>query len=59
MWREEAVDLLFKDFADEDADLKINISENVLSDEHKAMVFCKMPLHLRQHWIKKLRGNKT
>lgn len=59
MWREEAVDLLFKDFADEDADLKINISETVLSDEHKAMVFCKMPLHLRQHWIKKLRGNKT
>lgn len=58
MWREEAVDLLFKDFADEDADLKINISENVLSDEHKAMVFCKMPLHLRQHWVKKLRGNK-
>ncbi|KAL6907190.1 Myb/SANT-like DNA-binding domain-containing protein [Trichoderma evansii] len=58
MWREEAVDLLFKDFADEDADLKINISENVLSDEHKAMVFCKMPLHLRQHWVKKLRGTK-
>jgi hypothetical protein len=59
MWREDAVDLLFKDFADEDADLKIKISESVLSDEHKAMVFCKMPLHLRQHWVKKLRGPTT
>lgn len=59
MWREEAVDLLFKDFADEDADLKISISEHVLNDEHKAMVFCKMPLHLRQHWVRKLRGAKT
>lgn len=56
MWREEAVDLLFKEFANEDADLQIKISEGVLSDEHKAMVFCKMPLHLRQHWVKKLRG---
>ncbi|KAL7948781.1 hypothetical protein V8C42DRAFT_229609 [Trichoderma barbatum] len=56
MWREEAVDILFKEFANEDADLQIKISESVLSDEHKAMVFCKMPLHLRQHWVRKLRG---
>ncbi|KAL6863560.1 hypothetical protein J3F83DRAFT_193500 [Trichoderma novae-zelandiae] len=56
MWREEAVDILFKEFANEDADLQIKISESVLSDEHKAMVFCKMPLHLRQHWVKKHRG---
>jgi hypothetical protein len=56
MWREEAVDILFKEFASEDADLQIHISENVLSDEHKAMVFCKMPLHLRQHWVKKHRS---
>ncbi|RFU82067.1 hypothetical protein TARUN_147 [Trichoderma arundinaceum] len=59
MWREEAVDLLFKDFADEDAELQIKISESVLSDEHKAMVFCKMPSHLREHWVKKLRGTAT
>ncbi|KAH6609780.1 hypothetical protein Trco_003126 [Trichoderma cornu-damae] len=59
MWREEAVDLLFKDFASEEADLQIKISESVLSDDHKAMVFCKMPLHLRQHWVKKLRGPAT
>lgn len=56
LWREEAVDLLFKDFGDEDADLQIKISENVFSDEHKAMVFCKMPVPLRQHWVKKHRG---
>ncbi|PNP42394.1 hypothetical protein THARTR1_11185 [Trichoderma harzianum] len=56
MWREEAVDLLFKEFATEDADVQIKISEKVLNDEHKAMVFCKMPLHLRQHWVKRLRG---
>ncbi|KAL6889451.1 Myb/SANT-like DNA-binding domain-containing protein [Trichoderma longibrachiatum] len=56
MWKEEAVDILFKEFANEDADLQIHVSENVLSDEHKAMVFCKMPLHLRQHWVRKHRG---
>lgn len=54
-WREEALDLFFKDFADENLDLQIMVSENMLSNEHKAMMFCKMPSGLRQHWVKRIR----
>jgi hypothetical protein len=43
-WREEALDLFFRDFSQEELDLQVKISENVLSNENKAMVFCKMPL---------------
>jgi hypothetical protein len=54
-WREEALDLFFRDFSTEDLDLQIKISENVLSNENKAMVFCKMPFRVRQHWVKRFR----
>ncbi|KAI9172620.1 L10-interacting MYB domain-containing protein [Paramyrothecium foliicola] len=54
-WREEALDLFFRDFSHEELDLQIKISENVLSNENKAMVFCKMPLRVRQHWVKRFR----
>lgn len=54
-WREQALDIFFKDFADEDLDLQVRVSEGVLSVEGKAMVFCKMPVHVRQHWIRRLR----
>ncbi|KFA81673.1 hypothetical protein S40288_07217 [Stachybotrys chartarum IBT 40288] len=54
-WREEALDLFFRDFADEELDLQVKISENVLSNENKAMVFCKMPDRVRQHWVKRFR----
>ncbi|KAK5996837.1 L10-interacting MYB domain-containing-like protein [Cladobotryum mycophilum] len=53
-WREEAIDLFFKDFPDEDPDLQIKVTETILSDEHKAMLFCKMPSKLRKHWVKRL-----
>lgn len=54
-WREEALDIFFRDFADEELDFQVKISENLLSNEDKAMVFCKMPLRVRQHWIHRLR----
>lgn len=54
-WREQALDMFFRDFADEDLDLQVKISESVLSNEGKAMVFCKMPVQVRQHWVRRLR----
>ncbi|KAI6777629.1 uncharacterized protein J7T54_002940 [Emericellopsis cladophorae] len=54
-WREQALDMFFRDFAAEEYDLQVKISENVLSNEHKAMVFCKMPERVRQHWVSKFR----
>ena len=53
-WREGAVEIFFRDFSVEDLDLQIKIAESVLCDDHKAMIFCKMPVRLRQHWIKRL-----
>jgi hypothetical protein len=62
-WREQALDLFFRDFSGEELDLQVKISENVLSNENKAMVFCKMPERVRQHWVGKFREmhqlNKT
>ena len=54
-WREEALDIFFRDFPDEDLDLQVKISENILTHENKAMVFCKMPIRVRQHWVSRLR----
>lgn len=63
-WREQALDIFFREFAAEEYDLQVKISENVLSNEHKALVFCKMPERVRQHWVSKFRemhqlNNKT
>jgi hypothetical protein len=63
-WREQALDIFFQEFSGEELDLQVKISENVLSNnENKAMVFCKMPPHVRQHWVGKFREmhqlNKT
>jgi len=55
VWSEQAMDLFFRDFVDEDPDLQLKIAEKVLSDENKAMVFCKMPDNLRKHWVRRLR----
>lgn len=54
-WREQALDIFFRDFSAEELDLQVKISENVLSNENKAMVFCKMPDRVRQHWVGKFR----
>jgi hypothetical protein len=54
-WSEKALDIFFRDFTTEDMDLQLKIAEKVLGDESKAMVFCKMPDSLRQHWVKRLR----
>lgn len=54
-WREQALDMFFRDFADEDLDLQVKIAEGVLSNEGKAMAFCKMPVQVRQHWVRRLR----
>ncbi|KAF5020225.1 hypothetical protein F66182_7742 [Fusarium sp. NRRL 66182] len=54
-WQEEALDVFFRDFADEDLDLQVKISEGVLINECKAMVFCKMPSRVRQHWVKRFK----
>jgi hypothetical protein len=54
-WQEQAMDIFFRDFVAEDMDLQLKIAEKVLTDENKAMVFCKMPDVLRRHWVKRLR----
>ncbi|PHH67422.1 hypothetical protein CDD81_32 [Ophiocordyceps australis] len=53
-WQETALDLFFREFCDQNMDLQIKISEMVLRDEHRALVFCKMPWRVRQHWFKRL-----
>ncbi|KAJ6440594.1 mitochondrial intermembrane space import and assembly protein 40 protein [Purpureocillium lavendulum] len=54
LWQEMALDLFFKEFAEQDLDLQVKIAETVLCDEHRALVFCKMPWRVRQHWVKRL-----
>lgn len=54
-WPEQALDIFFRDFADEDMDLQLKIAEKALADENKAMVFCKMPPAVRKHWVRRLR----
>ncbi|KAI5919159.1 Myb/SANT-like DNA-binding domain-containing protein [Camillea tinctor] len=54
-WPEQAVEIFFREFADEDADLQLKIAEKALTDENKAMVFVKMPPPLRRHWVGRLR----
>lgn len=55
-WTEQAVDVFFSEFADEDMDLQLKIVEKVLvADENKAMIFCKMTPNLRKHWVRRLR----
>ncbi|KAI1383826.1 Myb/SANT-like DNA-binding domain-containing protein [Hypoxylon trugodes] len=54
-WPEQAVEIFFREFADEDADLQLKIAEKALTDENKAMVFVKMTPALRRHWVGRLR----
>ena len=54
-WSEQAVEVFFREFTDEDMDLQLKIAEKVLTDENKAMVFLKMPEALRRHWVRRLR----
>ncbi|KAK7748243.1 hypothetical protein SLS62_008795 [Diatrype stigma] len=54
-WQEQAVEILFRDFESEDADLQLKIAEKALTDENKAMVFVKMTPALRKHWVGRLR----
>ncbi|KAI0376297.1 Myb/SANT-like DNA-binding domain-containing protein [Hypomontagnella monticulosa] len=54
-WPEQAVEIFFREFADEDADLQLKIAEKALTDDNKAMVFVKMTPVLRRHWVGRLR----
>ncbi|KAI1362038.1 Myb/SANT-like DNA-binding domain-containing protein [Xylaria arbuscula] len=54
-WPEQAIEILFRDFADEDLDLQLKIAEKALTDDNKAMLFVKMTHVLRRHWIGRLR----
>lgn len=54
-YAEQAVEIFFRDFPQEDMDFALKVAEKALTDENKAMVFCKMPPPLRIHWIKRLR----
>lgn len=54
-YAEQAVEIFFRDFRQEDYDFQLKVAEKALTDENKAMVFCKMPPPLRIHWIKRLR----
>jgi hypothetical protein len=56
-WKEQAVELFFREFGDEDVDLQIKIAEKVLGvDEDRAMVFMKMSTELRKRWVARARG---
>lgn len=54
-WPEQAMELFFREFSNEDMDLQVKIAEKVLTDASKAMVFCKMPPEVRSHWVGRLR----
>ncbi|TGJ78951.1 hypothetical protein E0Z10_g9810 [Xylaria hypoxylon] len=54
-WPEQAVEILFREFTDEDLDLQLKIAEKALTDDNKAMVFVKMTPVLRRHWVSRLR----
>lgn len=54
-WPEQAMEILFRDFSDEDADLQLKIAEKALTDENKAMMFVKATPDLRRHWVGRLR----
>ncbi|KAI1809079.1 Myb/SANT-like DNA-binding domain-containing protein [Poronia punctata] len=54
-WPEQAVEILFREFSDEDLDLQLKIAEKALTDDNKAMVFVKMTPVLRRHWVGRLR----
>ncbi|KAI1419297.1 Myb/SANT-like DNA-binding domain-containing protein [Xylaria sp. FL1777] len=54
-WPEQAVEILFREFAEEDLDLQLKIAEKALTDDNKAMVFVKMTPVLRRHWVSRLR----
>lgn len=56
-WCEKAVDLFYRDFSSEELDLQVRIPQDLLSNEHTAMVFCKMPYQVREHWVRSLRGS--
>ena len=58
-WPEQAMDIFFQEFADEDMDLQVRIAEKILTDTSKAVMFCKMPSVLRRHWVKRLRDAST
>jgi hypothetical protein len=54
-WPEQAVEILFRDFAEEEPELQLKIAEKVLTDDNKAMIFVKMTPTLRHHWVSRLR----
>ncbi|KAI1340223.1 Myb/SANT-like DNA-binding domain-containing protein [Xylariaceae sp. FL0016] len=54
-WPEQALEIFFREFAEEDADLQLKIAEKALTDDNKAMVFVKMTPVLRSHWVSRLR----
>ncbi|KAI0508853.1 Myb/SANT-like DNA-binding domain-containing protein [Xylaria bambusicola] len=54
-WPEQALEIFFREFADEDLDLQLKIAEKALCDENKAMIFVKMSPVLRRHWMTRLR----
>ncbi|KAJ3488306.1 hypothetical protein NLG97_g6223 [Lecanicillium saksenae] len=56
LWREKAVDLFYRDFSMEDLDLQVRVPQELFSNEHTAMVFCKMPCQVREHWVRSLRN---
>jgi len=54
-WPEQAMDIFFRDFSDEDIELQVLIAEKVLTDPNKAVMFVKMPVALRKQWVGRLR----
>ncbi|KAL1892415.1 hypothetical protein Cpir12675_004568 [Ceratocystis pirilliformis] len=55
-WTEQAMDIFFADFSNEDNDLQLMIAQKMLSVETTAMMFCKMSPDLRCHWVRRMRA---
>lgn len=58
-WPEQAMEIFFRDFSEEELVLQCSIAEKMLTDPNKALMFCKMTPELRRQWVKRLRDVHT
>lgn len=58
-WPEQAMEIFFRDFGEEELVLQCSIAEKMLTDPNKALMFCKMTPELRRQWVKRLRDAHT
>ncbi|CAK7204687.1 hypothetical protein SEUCBS139899_007446 [Sporothrix eucalyptigena] len=54
-WPEQAMEMFFSDFAEEEMEVQVRFAEKVLTDTNKAIMYCKMSMPLRKCWVNRLR----